>query len=547
MDSPTFGAAGNGTTDDSAALQAALTACSVAGGGVVRLGAHKTYLLGTTLTVGSNTTVVGAGRSSVLKAKASTSVTCLKVTGSHVSISDLAIDGNKANVTALGVGTQYKLLNAIYITGADDVQVERCYVHDFYEGGILADASTNLIIRGNRIKDGNDNGIFLRPDQANPGVVHASILGNVVSGCAFSGIQAVRSDHLTIAGNVSYSNGPTAAQGDGIGVEGCRWVSIAGNDVHDNGIMGICVRGTDEGGASRVSSHVAVVGNVASSQAGTSGDCGIQVVDADDVLLDGNVCSANWHGIVIDKVNGALAGVTRLKLSANVSRDNLHTGIHIGANIGAGPFLLTDNWVADNADDNVYTNSPIWVQGGVFAGATGAGQEGLHLDSGADKSIIDGAFFFDNKDNGILISGSTANVEIRNCVADNIVGTNQARLLYEGDSAGPTHLIGNRIRSQNTADFRLAHASSVAKFNDGNSGTLDQNSGSATLAALGTAIVVTHGLYKTPARVEITPTADSGIAFRFWVSTKTSTQFTINAAPAVTNATTFDWSAKAVD
>jgi len=59
------GAVGNGTTDDTAALQAALTTLSNAGGGRLRI-PHGTYLLSDTLSPGNNTTIEGDGWGTVL-------------------------------------------------------------------------------------------------------------------------------------------------------------------------------------------------------------------------------------------------------------------------------------------------------------------------------------------------------------------------------------------------------------------------------------------------------------------------------------------------
>jgi len=55
-----FGAKGDGTTDDTAAIQAALTACRGAGGGIVRIPAG-TYLLSSALVPGSSVTLTGDG------------------------------------------------------------------------------------------------------------------------------------------------------------------------------------------------------------------------------------------------------------------------------------------------------------------------------------------------------------------------------------------------------------------------------------------------------------------------------------------------------
>lgn len=106
-----FGAKGDGETDDSKAIQAAIDAASAKGGGVVFLPVG-TYIIGTTLILKSNVILQGAGpAASVLKLKAGANTDVLKVesyeSGGQDSyqIRSLSINGNKANNTS---GTGFK-------------------------------------------------------------------------------------------------------------------------------------------------------------------------------------------------------------------------------------------------------------------------------------------------------------------------------------------------------------------------------------------------------------------------------------------------------
>jgi hypothetical protein len=82
---------------------------------------------------------------------------------------------------------------------------------------------------------------------------------------------------------------------------------------------------------------------------------------------------------------------------------------------------------------------------------------------------------------------------------------------------------------------------------NGVTGIVGRNSGTATILATGTSIVVNHGLISTPQRIVLTPRTDSGVAIRYWADTLTATQFTIHCSPATTNALTFDWRAMLFD
>ncbi|HEX6456233.1 MAG TPA: glycosyl hydrolase family 28-related protein [Solirubrobacterales bacterium] len=99
-----YGAKADGTTDDAAAIQAAINAVAAAGG-VVFVPAG-TYIIGTTLSLPANVRLVGAGWTAILKAK--NNLNGLVLEGANYATSGtkngavehLVIDGNKANNTS---------------------------------------------------------------------------------------------------------------------------------------------------------------------------------------------------------------------------------------------------------------------------------------------------------------------------------------------------------------------------------------------------------------------------------------------------------------
>lgn len=68
FDPANYGAVGDGTTDDYAALTATIAAASAAGGGVVRLRNNTTYGIGTTLSMLPHVSMEGGGENSRIKA-----------------------------------------------------------------------------------------------------------------------------------------------------------------------------------------------------------------------------------------------------------------------------------------------------------------------------------------------------------------------------------------------------------------------------------------------------------------------------------------------
>jgi hypothetical protein len=102
-----FGACGDGTHDDTAALQAALTTAAKGGGATISV-PPGTYLVTSTLTIRANCTLLGAGGASVLKwgggawVNTATQIrlgTLLDITGkSNIRIADLVFDAAGADL-----------------------------------------------------------------------------------------------------------------------------------------------------------------------------------------------------------------------------------------------------------------------------------------------------------------------------------------------------------------------------------------------------------------------------------------------------------------
>jgi hypothetical protein len=119
-----FGATGDGTTDDTTAIQNALNACSAYGTVIIPVG---TYVISATLTIPINDiSIVGQGGRPRILAKASTNFNQM-ISGtskSRINISNLYIDANKANRSS----GQNVVFSGIYNNGGDDFVVSNCYI-----------------------------------------------------------------------------------------------------------------------------------------------------------------------------------------------------------------------------------------------------------------------------------------------------------------------------------------------------------------------------------------------------------------------------------
>jgi parallel beta-helix repeat protein len=274
-----FGAKGDGITDDTAAIQAAVDAAHAAGGGSVYL-PTGIYIVhgGATATDGciriyDNTTVYGDGMGlSTIKLadhwnKDVTGILRdpVKIGCHDITAHDLSIDGNRANNTGKVDGWFNGTLpgstkSDLNIT-LDHVEVKNCggYGFDPHE------QTTNLTIT-NCVSHGNGLDGFTLDFQ-----IGAHIDNNVAYGNDRHGFNICTSSHdVELTNNTAYGNGAQGVmiqrgseditlvhdvqihggsyynnKGDGIQVNMADHILIDGADIHHNGQRGIRIRGSD--------------------------------------------------------------------------------------------------------------------------------------------------------------------------------------------------------------------------------------------------------------------------------------------------------------
>lgn len=129
----TYGALGNGVADDTLAIQSAIDAVNISGGGVVFF-PQGTYLSTGTINLKSNTNLKGVGLASIIKLGGNISDTLTNgrfITGlsiANVEFSDMQIDGNKSNNTTL-----YDALN---FTTSTNIKIKNVNLNNVFGSAI---------------------------------------------------------------------------------------------------------------------------------------------------------------------------------------------------------------------------------------------------------------------------------------------------------------------------------------------------------------------------------------------------------------------------
>lgn len=281
------GATGDGSTDDTTALQAAIDAAEAAGGGTVYVptGTYRT----SGLTIGDGVTLCGEGHLSLIKGVASMAAPVLKnddqVNGnSDIVVRDLAFDGNKSgagatdeynvldieNVTRCRFENLYVKNGRCYETLGQGVGLSLrlatyCHVSNLLaEGnewdGLQLSAATYCTVNGVNAVDNGRAGIQVTRHPVGSGTTeshHCTITNTTVyhtngtpstNSPRTSGLYIHRSDHITFSGFSVYGT-----------QEGIGFIDGANENVFDCGIVSprysstpmIYVEGGGTGGTNR--------------------------------------------------------------------------------------------------------------------------------------------------------------------------------------------------------------------------------------------------------------------------------------------------------
>jgi hypothetical protein len=343
------GATGDGTTDDTAAVQTVMT---LAAGKGLFIPPNYTFIV-KGINVSANTRIFGGG---TLKLKALIDYDgspILNILGDNVVIDGIILDGNKANQSASGYADAYDTgpnstgrayRAAIKADGyGDGLIVRNCLIKDAYGAGVATRDVQKVSVLVNRFESNKFEAAFIYGllDNTYSGGSGHQVIGNK--------IYNTGSGHVSVNGNaiaVSHSIGALVSNNyvdnterDCVKLETSKYVDIIGNVCVGNNLLysAIQLQGTDADGSVGTS----IIGNVV-----TGFSIGILIGGTVDGLnVINNIIDNVTHPTTADAIvqDGSLKNAV---IKGNVIRNAGRFGIHFQSLNGA--VVIDSNMVVDS-------------------------------------------------------------------------------------------------------------------------------------------------------------------------------------------------------
>lgn len=323
--------------DASTVINNAISATSIAGGGIVGL-KEGNYSITASVVMLDNVVLQGEGWSTILTLAANTNINVITATSqTNLTIRDLKIDGNKANQTILSSG--------IYFHTVTDINITNVNIFDFlYEGILIRNSSDGIIAHceistvdfdaiclWGPVTNFRVNGCYCHDPTGRQTIHSYGSAGNrntdiEITNCETVGLLLEYTDYATVSNCISHGDSM-----NGIDIGSVTSCAISNCVCYDNGWSGINVE-------KNTSVDVAITGCICYG----NGTNGISICDgATKVAIVGCICAGNgYSGIKL------APGCNMVTITGCQCRDSVdYDGIEIDA---CEDVIMTGNVIRDN-------------------------------------------------------------------------------------------------------------------------------------------------------------------------------------------------------
>ena len=307
---------------DQVEINNAINILSSIGGKITLL--EGTYVIDSSISLKSNVNLLGQGKSTIIKLADNTDTDELKLIvnddttngNDDISISNLVIDGNKAN----NINTQHGIFISSSSGSSENVIIKNALVKNVSGQGVTLGSNTsNCQVINSNINNVGAYGVVLT---SNTQLISCNIQSNNYGVKAVSGSSNVIISDCIIKNNSSV----------GLTFEDSSDSIIKGNIVESNGTDGILVYNT--------AVRILVENNIASNNTGE----GINIRSSDENNIKNNKCRGNsTYGIFIQN-----STADNNLVSNNDCYSNTTAGIRddgTGTSFGAGNRVNNGSWI----------------------------------------------------------------------------------------------------------------------------------------------------------------------------------------------------------
>ena len=423
-----YGAKGDGTTDDTAAIQLALDDANTAGGGIVHLPMNSTFIVGLSgdatndgIHVYSNTALIGGGPSTIIKMADSSDILQLIYAGSadsQITIANLQLDGNKANQTI-------NLLHGIRLDDSTDIMIEGIIAHDFKGTTGGGNEGAGIVIRGAAAYE-----------------ARATISNCIAYDIGGYGIGTYRAGGVLITNCLSYDNDSMGFSLSGSTTTN-RKNTISNCAAWDNGQVGFNL----ELQASVVVSGCVSDGHNVTGLGGYRIQAGERIIIAD--------CVSNVDEVGVLFTSSISEEPTHVILNGLVIISPDGDGIEVDANAGSANRIEVVNCIIDDAGgtgiDVSANNQNVVISNNMVFGSTGNGIRAQNT----GRIVVNNNACQSNTGSGIRISSSTGTVTVtgNNCQFNDLHGISVENISEErGAAVSGNNCHNNSQGTGNTTD-----------------------------------------------------------------------------------------------